>query len=208
MNISDLQPWQTAVGSFLGLVAIFIAASLGFRSNRKRDEYLRQLEVRSIATALYAEIVMLRTYTAKMANLVARRYEDHGLGRHRDEPFDAHFFEMVPMPGAPIYAGLSPQIGKLPADLLLGVVQFHASYEEARYWLPRLEEKEDRGFSYGVLWVLHPALKAVEGIQPTLAAIESLAAISPPAEVPDLERAKSVASWEEEQWAEIREQRE
>jgi hypothetical protein len=205
--VTVLQSLQPAIGSFLGLVAIFIAALVGFRFNRRRDAYLRRDEVRSIATALYAEIVMLRTYAAKMANLVAARYEDHGLGRRREEPFDAHFFEMVPMPGAPIYAGLSSQIGKLPANLLLGIVQFHASYEEARYWLPRLEEKEDRGFSYGVLYVLHPALKAVEGIQPTLESIEALASISPPAELPELKRAKNVASWEEEQWAEIREQR-
>jgi hypothetical protein len=205
--VTVLQSLQPAIGSFLGLVAIFIAALVGFRFNRRRDAYLRRDEVRSIATALYAEIVMLRTYAAKMANLVAARYEDHGLGRRREEPFDAHFFEMVPMPGAPIYAGLSSQIGKLPANLLLGIVQFHASYEEARYWLPRLEEKEDRGFSYGALYVLHPALKAVEGIQPTLESIEALASISPPAELPELKRAKNVASWEEEQWAEIREQR-
>jgi hypothetical protein len=179
---------------------------VGFRFNLRRDKYLRQEEVRSIATALYAEILMLRTYAAKMANHVAARYEDHGLGRRRGEPFDIHFFEMVPMPAAPIYAGLSSQIGKLPANLLLGIVQFHSHYEDARYWLPRLEEKEGRGFSYGVLYVLEPALRAVEGIQQTLEGIEALARISPPAAVPELKRAKSVASWEEEQWAEIRAQ--
>jgi hypothetical protein len=205
--LSAFQPWQPAIGSFLGLIAIFIAAAIGFRLNRRRDEYLRQNEVRSVAAALYAEILTLRNYAANMANLVAARYEDHGLGRRREEPFNAHFFEMVPMPGAPIYSGLSSEIGKLPANLLLGIVQFHSYYEEARYWLPRLEEKEDRGFSYGVLHVLHPSLKAVEGIQATLEAIEALAGISPPAVVPDLKRAKNVATWEEEQWAEIREQR-
>jgi hypothetical protein len=68
-----------------------------------------------------------------------------------------------------------------------------------------LEEKEERPHQYGVLYVLHPALKAVEGIQTTLRVIEDLAGISPAIEVPDLKRAKTVADWEEEQWAEIRE---
>lgn len=203
--LENIQPWQSALGSLLGIFAIFIAASVGFQSNRKRDRYLRQEEINSVATALYAEIIVLRTYAAKMANLVAARYEDHGLGRRAGEPFDSHFFEMVPMPAAPIYSGLHSEIGKLPAPLLLGIVQFHAAYDEARYWLPRLEEDEDRGFSYGVLWVLSPALRAVEGIQSTLQSIELLAGISPSADMPDLKRAKSVASWEEEQWAEIRE---
>lgn len=205
--MTTIQSWQPAIGSFLGLLAIFVAALVGFRFNRRRDQYLRDEEVRSIATALYAEIVVLRTYAAKMANRVAAQYEKHGFGSFGGEPFDAYFFEMVPMPGAPIYAALSSQIGKLPASLLLGIVQFHAFYEEARYWLPRLEETEDRGFSYGVLWVLHPALNAVEGIQATLDAIERLAGISPSAELPDLAPAKYVTDFEDERWAEIREQR-
>jgi hypothetical protein len=204
--LAAFQPWQPAFGSFLGLIAIFVAAAMGFRFNRRRDEYLRENEIQSVAAALYAEILTLRKYAARMANHVAARYEDHGLGRRRGEPFDAHFFEMVPMPNAAIYTGLSSEIGKLPANLLLGVVQFYSYYEETRYWLPRLEEKEERGFSYGVLHVLRPALNAVEGIQPTLDAIEALAGISPPAVTPDLKRAKNVANWEEEQWAEIREQ--
>jgi hypothetical protein len=200
-----LQTWQPAIGSFLGLVTIFIAASVGFRFNRKRDEYLRQEEMRSIAAALYAEVITLRIHASKMANFVAKRFLNHGLGR-RDEKFDSFFFEMIPMPPAPIYAGLSSQIGKLPAEVLLGIVQFHAAYEDARYWLPRLEENADRGFSYSVLSVLRPALKAVEGVQATLEAIETLANISPQADAPDLNSAKEVAAWEEEMWAKSREQ--
>lgn len=199
-----LQPWQSAIGSFVGLVAIFIAAIVGFRLNRRRDEYLRQQEVRSIATALYAEIAVLQSCAARMANLVAARYERHGFGSYDGEPFDAHFFEMVPMPEAPIYAGLSPQIGKLPANVLLGIVEFHASYQEARYWLPLLEEKEERGFSYGVLHVLHPALRAVEGVESTLNEIEALAGISPKSPLPEMTRAKSVAELEEQRWEEVR----
>lgn len=204
--LKTIEPWQSALGSFLGIVAIFIAAAVGFQSNRKRDRYLRQEAINSVATALYAEIIVLRTYAAKMANLVAARYEEYGLGGKEGQPFNTHFFEMVPMPAAPIFSGLHSEIGKLPATLLLGIVQFHAAYDEARYWLPRLEEDENRGFSYGVLWVLSPALKAVEGIQPTLRSIEALAGISPSADLPDIKRAKEVASWEEERWAEIREQ--
>jgi hypothetical protein len=193
----ELQTWQPAIGSFVGFITIFVAAFVGFRFNARRDERLRQQEVNSIATAIYAEVVMLRKYAAKMANLVAGRYERQG-------PFDPYFFEGVPMPAAPIYAALSSDVGKLPAGILLGVVQFHSAYEDARYWLPRLEDDEARGFSYSVLSVLHPALTAVEGIQPTLEAIEALVDISPPAEKPDIARAKKIADWEEETWAEIR----
>jgi hypothetical protein len=195
--MTDLQTWQPALGSFLSLVAIFVAAFVGFRLNARRDERLRHQEVKSIAAAIYAEVVMLRKYAAKMANSVAARYENQG-------PFDAYFFEGVPMPAAPIYAALSSEVGKLPAGLLLGVVQFHSAYEDARYWLPRLEDNEARGFSYSVLSVLHPALTAVGGIQPTLEAIEALVDISPPAEKPDIARAEKIADWEEETWAEIR----
>lgn len=198
--MSSLESWQPAVTSMLGLVAIFIAALLGFWFNRRRDAYLRNEEVRSIATALYAEVVVLRIYTAKMSNRVAKAYENQGLGRHGAEPFNAHFFEQVPMPEARIYAELSSQIGKLPAEILLGLVEFHSSYEEARYWLPRLEEREDRGFSYGVLWVLHPALNAIEKVDASLRSIEKLADICPPVERPDVKSARSVVDWEEELW--------
>ena len=201
------QTWQPVIGYLAGIVTVLIAATIGFRLNRRRDEYLRSQDIKSIAAALYAEIVTLRVHAAKMANLVAARYEDHGVGRFRGEPFDSHFFEMVPMPTAPIYSGLLAQIGKLPAEVLLGIVQFHAAYEDARYWLPRLEEKDDRPYQYGVLYVLRPAMNAIVRIQPTLNTIEGLVGVSRPIEMPDLKRAKMVTDWEEEQWAEIREER-
>jgi hypothetical protein len=204
--LSSFQQWQPAIGYLLGIVTVLIAGFVSFRFSRQRDEYLRQNEINSIASALYAEVITLRVYAAKMANLVAKRYEENGLGKHRGESFDVHFLEMVPMPAAPVYGGLAAQIGKLPATILLGVVQFHAAYEEARYWLPRLQEKEERGFSYSILWVLEPALRAVEGIQPTLETIEALVGISPPIGLPELKQAKGTAEWEREQWAEIRDQ--
>ncbi|MCF2514874.1 hypothetical protein LVY65_07325 [Sphingomonas sp. G124] len=203
--MTAVQTWQPVIGYLLGIVTVLVAALVGFRLNRARDEHLRLQEVKSIAAALYAEIIMLRVQAAKMANVVAKRFVQHGMGR-RDRPFDEHLFEMIPMPSAPIYEGLSSQIGKLPAHLLLGIVQFYSAYEDARYWLPRLEEKEERPFTYSVLTVLHPALDAVEGIQDTLISIEALVGISPNSELPDLKQAKEVAEWEEEQWAEIREQ--
>jgi hypothetical protein len=205
MSFADLQPWQSAIGSFLGLIAIFIAASLGFRFNGKRDAYLRQEEARSIAAALYAEAVMLQRLTARMANLVARRHLDSGLGR-RHEGFDSHFFELVPMPPAPIFAGLSSQIGKLPSEILLGLVQFHAAYEDAKYWLPQLEDRTDRPFSYSVLSVLRPALTAVEGVQTTLQEIEQFARIPQHSELPDLKSARDAFEWEEEWWQDAREE--
>jgi len=198
--------WQPVIGYLLGIVTVLVAAFVGFRLNRARDEHLRLQEVKSIAAALYAEIITLRLHAAKMANVVSKRFVQQGMGR-RDSAFDEHLFEMVPMPPAPIYEGLSSQIGKLPADLLLGIVQFYSAYEDARYWLPRLEEKEERPFSYSVLSVLGPALDAVEGIQGTLNSIEALVGISPNSELPDLKHAKDVADWEEERWAEIRDER-
>lgn len=199
--MAQLQTWQPAIGSFLGLLAIFVAAAVGFRLNLKRDEHLRQQEVKSIAAALYAEVLTLQRQTARMANLVAKRYMDAGLGHRRGE-FDRDFFELVPMPSAPVFGSLMGQIGKLPSGILLEIMNFHASYEEARYWLPRLEELPDRGFSYSVLSVLRPALRAIEGLQPALKQIEDLADISPAAVLPDIKAAKDAFEWEEDLWRE------
>jgi hypothetical protein len=83
-------------------------------------------------------------------------------------------------------------------------VQFHSAYEEARYWLPHLEDRPDRGFSYSVLSVLRPALDAVEGVQEALAQIEDLATISPRADLPDVKDARDAVELEEEWWEDAR----
>lgn len=200
MDLGSIKEWQSAIGSFLGLVAIFLAATLAYRSNRRRDEYLRLQEIKSIAAALYAEIVGLRLSVARVANMVARRYADHGIGRVRGKAFDKHFFENAPLPPAPIYAGLSAQIGKLPANILLGIVQFQSAYESARYWLPKLQDDDERPYDYSVLHVLNPALKAVTDVQATLREIEQLAGIPLPADMPDIKAAKDIAEFENERF--------
>lgn len=204
--MSELQYWQPAIVSIFGVFTVVVAAVVAFWLNIRRDRMLRTQEARAVAAAMYSEILNLRNYASKMAVRVATRYEDHGFGRHRGEAFDIHFLEQVPMPETMIYKSLGPDLGKLPPDILLGIVQFYAAYEEAKYWLPRLQEDSARGFSYGVLWVLKPALRAIEGVQPTLGAVESYAEISPPSALPEVSKARDVADWEEEQWAEIRTQ--
>ena len=158
----------------------------------------------AVASALYSEIVMLRQFVAKMAASVAKRHNDHGLGRFRGEPFTKHFFEMVPLPEPLLYKELADKIGTLPSDILLSVVNFYSSYSESKLWLPRLENDEERGFDYGVLWVLEPAIAAIDNIGPTLRKIEEMAAIIDCTSDPDTKLAKSVVEWEKEQWEQHR----
>jgi hypothetical protein len=201
---AELKSWQTVIGSVLGFSALIVAALWNFRLNRRRDDLIRNEEIIAIASALYGEIVMLRGDVAKMANGVAKRYEDNGLGRFRgEEPFDAHFREAFPLRDPLLYPALAAKVGMLPANLLLPIVQFYSAYTEASLWFPRLEDVPERGFSYGVLWVLHPAREAVVNVAPCLREIERLARIDPSIE-PDFEIAGRVIESEEEEWEEIR----
>src|SRR5690606_4548173 len=61
---------------------------------------------------------------------------------------------------------------------------------------PRLQENERRPYSYGVCYVLDPAIDAVLGVTPALRIIESMAGIVQEAELPDLKQALDAQEFE------------
>lgn len=196
---TEAKSWQTVIGSVLGFCALIAGALFNSFLNRKRDDRLRREEVNAIAAALYGEIVPLRAAMAELARGIAARYEAHGVGRFRGEPFGAEFREAYPLPEARLFSALSEKVGKLPSSLLLPVVSFYSAYAETKEYLPLLEENEERGVSYGVLWVLKPAMQAVTEVSDALAEIELMVGIEPRTSEPESGKAKGTIAWEQEE---------
>jgi hypothetical protein len=136
-----------------------------------------------------------------MANAVAQRYEDNGTrNTGGNDPFDRHFVEGIAIPPLRLYPSLAAKVGMLPSQIALEIVRFYARVEEAQTWLPRLQNDEERRFSYGVLYVLDPAIDAIKDVLPALTAIEDLAGIEERAGTPNIERAVSAQDFEREGW--------
>jgi len=186
---AELKGWQGAIGSLLGFIALIIGALFNFHLNRKRDAQLRGEEAVAIACALYGEIVLLRRGVARMANAVAARYFHHGFRGDDKEPYDKHFIEQFALPGLKLYPALASKVGMLPSQLALEIVRFYSRVEEAQTWLARLQEDKDRPYTYGVKYVLDPAIEAVTGVLPVLRAIEDMARIPDREGMPDIRKA-------------------
>ena len=184
---TELKGWQGAIGSVMGFVALILGALFNYHLNRKRDERLRREEIISIASALYGEIIILRRSVARMANAVGARYIRYG--HLDDEAIDRHFIEQFALPTPELYPALASKVGMLQSQLAFEVVLFYSRVKEAETWLPRLQDDEDRPYSYGVKYVLDPAIDAVIGVTPALRIIESMAGIAEEAGMPDLKRA-------------------
>jgi len=190
----ELKGWQGAIGSVLGFVALIAGALFNFRLNRKRDERLRNEEIVSIACALYGEIVILRQSVARMANAVGYRYIRHGF--RGDQPIDKYFLEQFAIPKPKLYLALASKVGMLQSQLALEVVQFYVRVEDAKTWLPRLQDDCERPYIYGVKYVLDPAIDAVIGVTPALRIIEKMAGIMDEAGMPDLKKALDAQEFE------------
>jgi len=185
---AELKSWQVAIGSLLGFGALVAGALINFRLNRKRDALLRREEVITIASALYGEMVLLRRSIARLANAVGARSIRQGL--HGDsEVVDKHFIEQFSLPTPKLYPALASKVGMLPSQLALEVVRFYSRIEEAESWVPRLQEVEGRPYSYGVNYVLDPAIDAVTGVLPALREIEQMAGIVEQEGTPDIKKA-------------------
>ena len=191
---SELKGWQGAIGSVLGFVALICGALFNFRLNRRRDERLRNEEIVAVACALYGEIVILRQSVARMANAVGSRYIRHGF--HSGEAIDRHFVDQFALPKPKLYPALASKVGMLQSQLALEVVRFYARVEDAVAWLPRLQEDEERPYSYGVNSVLAPAIDAVIGVAPALRIIEDMAGIAEQAGPPELKKALEAQEYE------------
>lgn len=197
---SELKSWQTGIGAMAGFTALMVAALFNAHLNRLRDERMRSTEMIAVASALYGEVTILRRSVARLANAVGRRYFDHGLGRIKGEPFDQHFVEGNSIPAPTLYPSLSDKVGMLPSNVALEVVRFYARIEEVQTWLPRLREDANRPFTYAVLYVLDPAIDAVNGILPALRTIEDLAGIAERADTLDMKGALEAQEHDRLQW--------
>jgi hypothetical protein len=191
---TELKGWQGAIGSLMGFLALILGALFSYHLNRKRDERLRREEVISIASALYGEIIILRQSVARMASAVGARYIRYGF--HGDEAIDKHFIEQFALPKPKLYPALASKVGMLQSQLALEVVVFYSRVEEAETWLPRLQDEEKRPYSYGVKYVLDPAIDAVIGVTPALRIIEGMAGIAEEAGMPDLKKALDAQEYE------------
>ncbi len=191
---TELKGWQGAIGSVLGFLALIAGALFNYRLNRRRDERLRNEEIAAIVSALYGEIVILRRSVARMANAVGDRYFRHGI--HGNGPIDHHFIEQFALPKPKLYPALANKVGMLQSHLALEVVLFYSRVEEAELWLPRLQENDERPFTYGVKYVLDPAIDAVIGVTPALRIIENIAGIAQEAGMPDLRKALDAQQFE------------
>ena len=191
------------VGSTIGFLALIGGALFNYRLNRLRDARVRFEDDRSVAAALYGEILLLRREISQVAKIVSATYlAEQGL-RNPHLKFDRHFLDRQRLSSPLLYNALAPQIGRLAADLVLGITEFHADFEAVRTWLPQLVEDESRGFSYSVLVVLTPASNALSRVIPTLRKIERSLGMQAAVLDLDVGEMPTVIDMENELWAEV-----
>ncbi|TIL28375.1 hypothetical protein [Mesorhizobium sp.] len=198
--LSELQGAQASLlGSFagflFGICALVVGALVNFRLNRRRDALLRGEEADSVAAALYGEIVLIRKELARTANIVAKT-------EMRGGTFDKHFLELTRLQEPLLYKALANKLGLLAPEVVLAITDFHGNVELARGWLPQLVESDDRKFSYSPLTVLEPAIKAIDGVKPTLDHIAKTMRIGPPEDDFDLSNPYAIAENEREKFGE------
>lgn len=185
------------MGSFagfaFGIVALIVGAFVNFGLNRRRDALLRAEEARSVAAAIFGEIILIRKELARTARLVAQRAID---GRD----FDKHLLEVIRLQEPILYKALANKLGLLNPKLLLAIADFYANLELVRSWLPHIIENEERKFEYSPLSVLEPAILAVDSIKPVLDALATEMRVPASDEV-DLARARGYAEFERERFA-------
>lgn len=196
--LGDIKEWQTGIGALLGallgLVALMVAAQRNFSLNRKRDLEVRDGEMRSVASALYGEIILLRKELARLSRMIARDVLRGG------PEYPRHFIEINTPSEPTVFPVLVGKIGILPADVALGVIRFYAHFSEAKKSLPFLIDSSDGGPGYSSSAVLKDAVEGVKGVSATLRRIEEIVCISA-AESPDLGNAEGVLDFLEAQSA-------
>jgi hypothetical protein len=100
-----------------------------------------------------------------------------------------------------LFKALAPKLGLLPAELILGITEFHKNVEQVRTTLPLLIDDPTRGYVSGASHVLVPARDAAFDIIPAVRVIERMASIPKPATAIDLGRAEGVIELDREMLA-------
>jgi hypothetical protein len=192
----ELKGWQTGIGSLLGFVALGAGALINYHLSRRRDKHVRSEEISSVALALYGEVLLLRISAARLARFVGATYLRNGASQ-TESSFDKYFQEMVEIPEPRIFPALAPKIGMLPPLIALEIVKFYARIDEAKAWLPRMQDDPDRKYSYSIIQVIEPAVNAVRFVAPALQEIEKLTGLTPASL--DLDLKDAMSAWDIEQ---------
>jgi hypothetical protein len=184
---NELKGWQPVIGAVLGFGALTWGALYNYRLGRKRDDAIREKEALSVALGLYCEINLIVTELGHLANSLGNWYlRNAGLG----DDVPAHFSDGFVLPEPTLYKALAPKIGMLSPEVLMPINRFYGFYGEAVRHLPKVLENDQRQISYGVEWVLDPAISAIDEVQPALLEVERLGNIANKSTVPDLARAR------------------
>ena len=193
---AELKPWQTGLGALLGAVLGFLslafAALYNFKLNRRRDRELRETETRSVAAAIYGEIIPLRDELAQMAKKVADSERLHG-GLRKHPGFRSDVYRLSePV----IFPRLAEKFGLLKPDLAFSISKFYSNLEIATKNLEVLVAPQERPRSSCTIF-LRPAVSGVKEIQPTLGKIQNMLGM-PNIEEPDIGYAEAIIEVEEE----------
>lgn len=191
----ELKQWQTVIGSVLGFLALTWGALFNYHLGRKRDDRVRNIECVSIAIGIYGEVQQLSAELAKMANGIGGWYLRSGI---RGDSAPQHFSGNWVLPDPLLYKALAPKLGMLPSIILEPLIKFYAYYNEAITHFPKILSDEERPVSYGVGWVLDPALRAIDEVQPALREIEKLGQIEGSPPMPTLDKAREAKNLEDE----------
>ena len=134
----ELKTWQAAIGSLLGLMALVVAALVNFGLNRRRDNQIRHEEMRSVAAALYGEILLLRQELAVFARTVSNVHIENGMKRNPIIKFDQDFVDDHVLSEPLVYHTLLSKLGLLSADLVVAITAFHSNLQRAKSGIPLL----------------------------------------------------------------------
>ena len=186
---TELKNWQTGLGALIGLVSLAFVAWYNFHLNRRRDRNLREAEAKSVAAAIYSEIILLRGQLALLAKIVAN-FENN----------DRDFVDLradVYRPSAPvIFPCLAGKLGTLDPDLVVGISKFFSDLEEATRNIDVLTVSND-GPRFSCTIVLRPAVAGVQDVRPFLKKMQDMLGLAETKE-PDLGLAEAVIElWEE-----------
>lgn len=165
------------------------AALWNFRLNRRRDRALLDQEARSVAAAIYGEILFLREQLAELAHIAASFEIVH-----------REFSELradLYRPSEPVvFPSVVGRLGLLDPKLVLGFTRFYARLEEAKRGLDDLITDYD-GPNYGCTVVLRPAVSGIKDVESCLRQIEGMMGYSKAGEV-NFGRASDII-WEEDE---------
>jgi hypothetical protein len=128
----EAKQWQAGIAALVGFLGLIVAALWNFHLNRRRDARIRAQETRTVASALYGEILLLRNELAALAEFVAQT--------NQMSEADKSFYTPSSLI---LYPALAEKVGLLPANLLLGMTKF-CSCRRCASWIRNLLSTTER----------------------------------------------------------------